>query len=223
MSLQKRINVAGASAIKDKAVLVQVGEFSKQPMPHREARDIASVVLPVLRFIAAAHSTGEAECRETAFHVAANEVGAKHGPLLVGYVAAFVRLIRRSHEVVCLPAPCSRLSVDEQQIITMIGAAGDSDWLRFVRVATPLGDADVGDLAGVAKAIFKIISDASRPNASMRSIAAQVPRIPGSGWSFRTTLLFDDFAENFPAFINSFSARKEVTIARFKKGLLGLL
>jgi hypothetical protein len=135
MSIQRRINPRDATPIKSNAAFTRLaldeGSPTKSDSGKAAYHEFSAAVLSVLRFIAAAYVTGEAECWEAAFRFA-DEAAGDDGPLLVARVASLVRLIRRHHDLVCLPPSCSGLSVDEKRIMMLIGLARDNDHRTLV-------------------------------------------------------------------------------------------
>lgn len=104
-----------------------------------------SVVLAVLRSVAAGYSSGTTDCWETGFRIAEQGLGSERAPVLFGHVVALVRLLRQHRELACLPSSCSRLSADETVILSMIASmqdearlegAGDVDWRAVSAAAT---------------------------------------------------------------------------------------
>ncbi|WP_454625256.1 hypothetical protein [Bradyrhizobium cenepequi] len=140
MSIQRNINPLDATPIKSDAAFTRfaLDDRPKSDFGKADHHEFSAAVLSVLRFIAAAYATGEAECWEAAFRFADDAAG-EDGALLVARVAALVRLIRRHHGLICLPPSCSGLSIDERRIMTLIGLGGDNDHPNLVTDASAVG------------------------------------------------------------------------------------
>jgi hypothetical protein len=137
MSVQRQLSILHASPIDQRTALegMSVGCTSTR-MPHRDtvcADGFAATCLSLLRFVAAGYATGEAACWEAAFQLADQAVDAENGPLLVARIATLVRILRRAgvDELACLPAPCNRLTVEEERVILLIEAARQDDHHRL--------------------------------------------------------------------------------------------
>lgn len=143
MSIQRKINPLDATPIKSNAAFTLLALNDRSPTksdPRKAAHsEFSAAVLSVLRFIAAAYATGEAECWEAAFRFADDAAG-EDGPLLVARVAGLVRLIRRHHGLVCLPPSCCGLSIDERRIMMLIGLGRDNDHPNLMTDASAFGD-----------------------------------------------------------------------------------
>lgn len=133
MSVQRQLSLLDASPIDQRTALERfpVG-CTATPMPHWDTvcpDAFAATCLSVLRFVAAAYTTGEAACWETAFQLADRAVDTENGPILVARIASLVRILRRAgtDELACLPAPCNRLTIGEERLILLIQAARGND------------------------------------------------------------------------------------------------
>src|SRR6478752_1762900 len=87
--------------------------------------DFCRVTLSLLRFIAAAYSTGASDCWEAAYRFADESPDIADSPLLVARVAALVRILRsgRPCELCFMPPSCRRLSKDETELMRLLAVA----------------------------------------------------------------------------------------------------
>lgn len=131
-------------------------DASRSCLEHGESSAAATIVLPVLRSIVAAYVTGHADCWEAGFQFAEHHLSPAHAPLLVGHVAALVRLLRQHRDPLCLPSSCNRLSADEKAILAVIAAPPHGEHAAAARALLTFGAVDRHALAQRAAAIRDI-------------------------------------------------------------------
>jgi hypothetical protein len=174
MSIQRKINPLDATPIESNTTFARLALDERSPTKLDRGKsahnEFSTAVLSVLRFIAAAYATGEAECWEAAFRFADNAAG-EDGPLLVARVAALVRAIRRHHDPICLPPSCSGLSIDERHIMMLIGLAHDNDRRSLGIDASDFGDFCQRDktLVAAARSLIELarVAGARHPQCEM--------------------------------------------------------
>jgi ubiquinone biosynthesis protein UbiJ len=95
------------------------------------------LAVSVSRFIAAAHMTSDAACWDAAYNCAETILGADEGPLFVARIAGLMRALRaeRSAAWHFLPAPCCRLTGDEQALVDLLALARGRHSSEVDRVA----------------------------------------------------------------------------------------
>lgn len=182
MSIQQQFKTSNAAPINRKMAMesLSVGCVSR-PTPHRETAcpdAFAATCLSIIRYIAAAYATGEAACWEMSLRLADEATGTEYGPLLVARLSMLIRIIRRigTHELVCLPAPCNRLTVEEQQLMLMIEAARHNDQDSVVTAASIfVGNHHCAELIQAADMIGCLSLDAKVAHLCDRTSSSPVP------------------------------------------------
>jgi hypothetical protein len=83
---------------------------------------LENVLIPILRFIAAAYETGDSCCWEAAYRTAEGTETALGAAFLVAHAAALVRAIRRNEgsKFYYLPVTSKFLSSDEEKLIILV-------------------------------------------------------------------------------------------------------
>lgn len=146
MSIQRHFTKSNVMPIDRKVALDDIAvRCVSRPMPNRDTvcpDAFSATCLTIVRFISAAYTTGEAACWETALQLSDDALDAEHGPLLVARLATLLRTLRRinKHEFVSLPAPCSRVTLEEQRLMLVIEAARRKDQDGLIAAVSALVD-----------------------------------------------------------------------------------
>jgi hypothetical protein len=87
--------------------------------------DAEVLALSILRFVAAGYLTSDVACWDAAHDGAERLLGTVAGPQMVALMTGIMRAIRREREGDWrfMPAPCCRVTEDEQRLIELIALA----------------------------------------------------------------------------------------------------
>ena len=139
-------------------------------VPHDPLRHVMDVcadpaealALSIIRFLAAGYTTGDVACWDAAYSGAEHLLGPVSGGRLVASLTALVQALRaeRGGAWTFMPVACCRVTVDEQAIIDLIGAArtGDNPAIGRAAAALALRD-DAPAIAAAAQHAATIIDD----------------------------------------------------------------
>ncbi|HEX2727378.1 MAG TPA: hypothetical protein VHN20_16270 [Beijerinckiaceae bacterium] len=104
------------------------------------ADEAEMLAVSVSRFIAAAHMTSDAACWDAAYNCVETILGADEGPLFVAGIAGLMRALRFERDAPWhfLPAPCCRLTRDEETLVELLAMARHQQGREVERVAARL-------------------------------------------------------------------------------------
>lgn len=102
-------------------------------LAHRVRNSGEGLAMTILRFILAGQLHGDGACYEAAYQAAEAALDLPEAVELVARVTCLVLAIRRERNDVFhfLPAPCCRITHDEQEFLTSLQAAIDNDHASF--------------------------------------------------------------------------------------------
>ncbi len=144
MAMQRRISASSTSPLAIGSAPNALNcDCDVKMLPHRDVAccdAFAAVALSLVRFIAAAYATGDADCWEAAYRVADDSASTSDGALLVARAAGLVRVIRRcrDRDLTYLPSSCNRLSIEEARLMALIEAARSGDTVELAIAASGL-------------------------------------------------------------------------------------